>query len=419
MLIIKNGMFIDVLKNKIERRDIAIKDGMVAGIEDNIEFLQEDADVIDAQGLYVSPSFIDVHVHFRDPGQTYKEDLKSGAMCAARGGYTTVIMMANTKPVVDRVEVLEDIIERSKKLDINLLQTSTVTKEMRGDELVDMDSMARFGCAGFTDDGRPIMNAKILYDALIKAKEFDKPISLHEEDPAFILSNGYNKTSPKISEEVMIARDSLIAARTKGKLNFQHISSKNSVDIIRMAKQYNENIFAEVTPHHFALTEKEVDVHGSFAKMNPPLREDEDIEGIINGIKDGTIDIIATDHAPHSNEEKALPFEKAPSGIIGLETQLSLSLEILNRRYNIGLMNIIKMLTLNPKKLYGLESGTVEINKPANITIFSENEEYIYDKTYSKSSNSPFLGKKLRGRVRYTISSGKVVYSVEKDRLNS
>ena len=410
-MLIKKINFIDTVNESIHSVDMLIEDGIVAEIDENID--KEDECVIDGEGLYISHGLIDTHVHFRDPGQTYKEDLITGAAAAKRGGYTAVVLMANTKPVVDNTDTLEDILNRSKNLGISIYQNATVTKGMLGEELVDMDSLHKAGAVGFTDDGKPIMKAKLLYDALIEAKKYDAPISLHEEDPFFIKKAGKNETAPGIAEAVMVARDAYLAVKADSKLNFQHISSADSLEIIRQYKKYTDKIFAEVTPHHFTLTEDAVEKHGTLAKMNPPLRTAADRKAIIRAIKDGTIDMIATDHAPHAKEEKAKDFFSAPSGIIGLETALPLAISELHHKHGIDLLRIIKMLTVNPARLYGLEEGIIKVGSKADLVIFDINKEFIYEHSSSKSQNSPFLGERLKGKVLYTIKNGKVVYSEE------
>lgn len=415
-MLIKNANFIDTVNDKISKLDILIDaGGKVLDMNDRIDV--QDERVIDATNMYLSHGFIDTHVHFRDPGQTYKEDLTSGAAAAKRGGYTSVLLMANTRPPVDNEETLTDILKRSKDLGLNIYQNATVTKGMMGEELVDMDKLYKAGAIGFTDDGKPIMKAKLLYDALIEAKKYDAPISLHEEDPFFIKKAGKNETAPGIAEAVMVARDAYLAVKADSKLNFQHISSKDSLEIIRNYKKFTDKIYAEVTPHHFSLTEDAVGEHGTLAKMNPPLRTDEDRKAIIEAIKDGTIDMIATDHAPHASEEKAKEFFKAPSGIIGLESMLPLAIMELYEKHNIDLLRIVKMLTINPSKLYNLKEGVIKKGAKADIVIFDIGKKYKYEHSSSKSQNSPFIGKTLKGKVMYTINNGKVVYS-EEDRFS-
>ncbi len=409
MLLIKNGRLIDPLSGRDENLDILIDNTKVIKIEKTIE-VNENYTIIDAAGLIIAPGLIDVHVHFRDPGQTHKEDMVTGCNAAARGGFTTVVCMANTNPVVDSVDTLKDILERSKDLKIEMLQVGTVTRAMEGQVLNDLSALKDAGAAGFSDDGKPIMDVRVLKDAMEIAKQLDMPISLHEENPSLIEKNGINKFSPSIAEDVMVSRDIALAINTGSKLNIQHISSGVSVDMVRWAKQMGANIFAEVTPHHFTLTEDALEFHGSLAKMNPPLRTNWDKEKIIEGLKDNTIDIIATDHAPHTKEEKGGDIDKAPSGIIGLETALSLAITNLVDNNRISMVEMLEKFTVNPAKLYNLERGYIKKDHRADLVIFSPDEEYRVEGFVSKSWNSPFLGQSLKGKVKYTISNGNIVY---------
>ena len=369
MILIKNGRLIDPLTNTDEKLDILIEGEKVKKIEKDIS-MREEYTLIDARGCIVAPGLIDIHVHFRDPGQTYKEDMVTGSAAAARGGFTTVVCMANTKPVVDNVDTLKSILEKSKDLKIEVLQVSTITKGIDGKTINDLRALKEAGAAGFSDDGKPIMSAKVLKDAMEISKELDMPISLHEEDPSLIEKNGMNKFSPRLAEDVMVSRDITIAIDVGSKLNIQHISSGVSVELVRWGKKMGANIFAEVTPHHFTLTEDALEKYGSLAKMNPPLRSAWDRDKIIQGLKDDTIDIIATDHAPHTEEEKSGPIEKAPSGIIGLETSLSLAITNLVDKGHLSMMDMLKKLTINPAKLYNLDRGYIEENKRADLVIF-------------------------------------------------
>ena len=409
MILIKNGRLIDPLTNTDEKLDILIEGEKVKKIEKDIS-MREEYTLIDARGCIVAPGLIDIHVHFRDPGQTYKEDMVTGSAAAARGGFTTVVCMANTKPVVDNVDTLKSILEKSKDLKIEVLQVSTITKGIDGKTINDLRALKEAGAAGFSDDGKPIMSAKVLKDAMEISKELDMPISLHEEDPSLIEKNGMNKFSPRLAEDVMVSRDITIAIDVGSKLNIQHISSGVSVELVRWGKKMGANIFAEVTPHHFTLTEDALEKYGSLAKMNPPLRSAWDRDKIIQGLKDDTIDIIATDHAPHTEEEKSGPIEKAPSGIIGLETSLSLAITNLVDKGHLSMMDMLKKLTINPAKLYNLDRGYIEENKRADLVIFSPDEEYLLGDSLSKSWNSPFLGEKLKGKVKMTIAKGNIVY---------
>lgn len=419
-LLIKNGRIINPASNLDEHMDILIEDDKVKRIEKNIQLDNEDFKLIDAKDCIVSPGLIDIHVHFRDPGLTHKEDIMSGAKSAAAGGYTTVLLMANTNPKIDNIKSLQYVQEKAKKAPINILQEAALTIDFK-DELVDMQALHKAGAAGFTNDGVAVMNTNILRKAMIKAKELGTVIALHEEDNKLIGLHGINegavsnslglKGAPRVSEDVMVARDCMLALETGATIDIQHISSKNAVDMVQYAKSKGANVIAEVTPHHFTLTEDAVLEHSTLAKMNPPLRTYEDRERIISALADGTIDIIATDHAPHSPEEKSVEFSKAPSGIIGLETALSLTITELVRKNRLSLSQALSKLTSNPSTLYKLNKGDISEGKIADICIFNLDESYVVDKFYSKSSNSPFIGQKLFGKVKYTICSGKVVYS--------
>lgn len=419
MMLIKNGRFMNPETKIDEIADISISDGIIHKIEKNICVEGYDT-VVDAQGCIVAPGLIDVHVHFRDPGFTYKEDILTGSNAAAKGGFTTVVCMANTNPVVDNEETLNYIKEECKKSKINVLQTASITKGLKGNELVDMEKLKSLGAAGFTDDGIPIMDGKVVLEAMKTAKKLNVPLSFHEEDPVFIQNPGVNhgRISEQLgimgafkeAEEVMVARDCMLAISTGARINIQHVSSGNTVDLIRFAKLKGANITAEVSPHHFSLTEDAVLVHKSNAKMNPPLRTEEDRLKLIEGLKDDTIEIIATDHAPHSNEEKSREITKALSGIIGLETSLSLGITNLVSMNHISMMKLIEKMTINPAKLYNLSKGSLKIGADADIVIFNPDEKWIVHEFASKSSNSPFIGQELIGKIKYTICSGKIVY---------
>ena len=419
-MIIKNGFLINPATKTEENVDIRIENGVIAEIAP-AGTLAADGKIIDAAGMVVAPGLIDTHIHFRDPGFTHKEDLHTGALSAAKGGFTSVICMANTKPVVDSVETLTDILERAKAEDINIYQVCSVTYGLKGKEMTDFEALAAAGAAGFTDDGIPIMDATLCYKAMEKAAALDLPISLHEEDPAFIAQNGINhgvasehygiEGSPSIAEESMVARDCLLALRSGAHTVIQHISSGRSVALVRNAKSMGANIHAEATPHHFTLTDEAVIKHGSLAKMNPPLRTEWDRMEIIAGLKDNTIDLIATDHAPHSAEEKAAePMWAAPSGITGLETALGLGITSLVKPGHLTMMEVLEKMTSNPAALYKLPGGSVETGKPADIVIFNPDEEFIAGDYASKSTNTPFTGETLYGKIHYTICGGKVIY---------
>lgn len=401
--------------------DIVIRDGLIAEVCPAGGGAEADARDIDGRGLTAFPGLIDVHVHFRDPGLTYKEDILTGAAAAKAGGFTTVVAMANTKPPVDTVETLRDILEKGKATGIHVLSAANVTRGMKGQELTDMEALAQAGAAGFTDDGIPIKNGALLHEALLRAGRLGLPVSLHEEDPAFIADNGVNRGrisrvlgiggSPAIAEYSMVARDIAIAADTGCDLDIQHVSSAVTVDLIRRAKAAGIRVWAEVTPHHFTLTEDAVLTYGTLAKMNPPLRTAEDREALIEGLRDGTIDMIATDHAPHSAEEKQRALTSAPSGIIGLETALPLAVTELAGKGRLTYLELADRMSLAPARLYRLPGGRIQPGAPADLVIFDDREEFSVEGFRSKASNSPFLGWKLKGRVKYTICGGEIVFS--------
>lgn len=375
--------------------------------------------IIDGSGLIAAPGLIDVHVHFRDPGFTYKEDLTTGAAAAAAGGFTTVVCMANTKPVVDTVEIYKEIEDRCKKLPIKVLQAAAVSKGFEGKQLTDMDALYQAGVRGFTDDGIPLMDADLVKKAMEKAKELDVPISLHEEDPAYIKQPGVNqgKVSQQLNyggasylaEAVMVKRDCQLALETGATIDIQHISSGQAVDYVKEAKEKGAHVVAEASPHHFTLTEEAVLKYGTLARMNPPLRTEEDRQRIIKGLQEGTIEIIATDHAPHSKEEKEKPLSEAPSGITGLETSLGLGVTELVGNGYLTMMQLLEKMTVNPAKLYHLPQGRLQEGKPADLVLFDPEEEWEVKQYKSKASNSPFTGWKLKGKVKYTICDGRIV----------
>ena len=419
MILIKNGRLVNPATNTDEVMDVAIKNGKILKVEKGIEENGFEK-VIDAAGKIVAPGLIDVHVHFRDPGFEHKEDLLTGSASAAKGGFTTVVCMANTKPVVDSVEVLNYVQNKAELVPINIVQAAAITKGFLGKELVDMKTLKEAGALGFTDDGLPINDTALVMKAMEMAKELDVPLSFHEEDPSLIGNPGVNAGevakelglvgAPNVAEDVMVARDCMMAMKTGAKVDIQHISSGNSVDMVRFAKQHGARVYAEASPHHFTLTEDAVREHKTFAKMNPPLRTAWDRDKIIEGLKDNTIEIIATDHAPHTTEEKTGEFQNCPSGIIGLETSLALGIMSLVNAGHLTYLQLMEKMSVKPAELYNLDTANIAEGKPADIVIFDPNEKWIAGDYASKAENTPFTGMEMTGKVKYTICNGRIAY---------
>ena len=420
MLLIKNGYMIDPKSGWDGNYDILVENDTIVRIGKKLETPKGRCKVIDAEGLLVAPGLVDVHAHFRDPGFTAKEDIATGAAAAAKGGYTSVVLMANTKPTVDNPDTLKYVIGRGKETGIHVYSCANVTMGMKGKELTPMRELAAAGAVGFTDDGIPLMDEKIVRDAMKNAVALDLPISFHEENPALIENNGVNRGrasehfgiggSPREAESTMVERDLKIALETGASIDIQHVSARETVELIRKAKEKGHNIHAEATPHHFTLTEDAVIKYGTLAKMNPPLREETDRLEIIRGLVDGTIDMIATDHAPHTAEEKAKSITEAPSGIIGLETALALGItELIDGGY-LTMRQLLTLMSTNPANLYHLNAGYLAEGGPADIVLIDTTADWEPSEYASKASNTPFTGWKLKGKVVKTICGGKVVY---------
>lgn len=422
MLLLQNGRVIDPKSKRDQVMDLVTKDGKILELGQDLKEKYPDAQVLDATGLVVAPGLIDVHVHFRDPGLTYKEDIHTGAAAAAAGGFTTVVCMANTKPPIDNVETLEYVLNEGKKTPINVLSAANITMGMKGEVLTDMETLQAHGAAGFTDDGIPLKDAALVKKAMEEAVRLNVPLSFHEEDPSLITNNGINRGavsehfgiggSPAVAEDVLVARDCMLALHTGALIDIQHISSGHSVRMVELAKQLGAHVMAEVTPHHFTLDETAVLKHGTLAKMNPPLRTAEDKAEILRGLKEGIIDIIATDHAPHSAEEKEKPLTEAPSGIIGLETALALGITSLVRGGVLTMTQLMEKMSLNPATLYHLEEnkGHLSVGADADLVVFDPDEKWIVKEFKSKATNSPFVGEELYGKVKYTICGETIAY---------
>ena len=416
---IRGGRIIDPVSGRDFIGDLILENGTIKAVGEQLN-LDGCEDIIEAAGMTVAPGLVDVHVHFRDPGLTYKEDILTGARAAAAGGFTTVVCMANTKPVVDNAETLHYVLNKGKETGIHVLSCACVTKGMQGKELADMDALRAAGAAGFTDDGIPILDEEILKAALIKAEELQVPVSLHEEDPKLITNNGINRGpvseklgiggSPAEAEITMVERDCRLAEETGSYVNIQHISTAGAVEAVRASKRRGSHVTAEAAPHHFTLTDEAVLTYGTLAKMNPPLRTEADRQAVIEGLKDGTIDMIATDHAPHSIDEKGKPLTEAPSGIIGLETSLALCITERVKPGCLTLMELMRKMSQNPAALYHLPYQGITEGAPADFVIFDPDEEWKVESFQSKAVNTPFKGWNLTGRVHYTICDGKIVY---------
>lgn len=429
MILIQNCRLVDPASGTDARRDILTEGGRIRQIAEPgtvpVYGLGKGDLKIDADGLIAVPGLVDTHVHFRDPGALYKEDIMTGARAAAAGGVTSVVLMANTSPPVDNPETLAYVLRKGEQTGIRVHSCANVTAGMAGKALTDMEALRRCGAAGFTDDGKPVLDRELACRAMEEAARLGVPISFHEEDPVFIQNNGIHAGrasahfgiggSDRQAEIVMVRRDLELALKTGTSIVIQHISAAESVELVRQAKKKGGNIHAEATPHHFSMTQEDAIRFGTLAKMNPPLREEVDRLAILEGLRDGTIDIIATDHAPHAAGEKALPIEKAPSGIIGLETSLALGLMYLVKPGYLTLSGLIRCMSENPAKLYGLDAGYLAAGGPADLALFDETESWTPTRFFSKSQNSPFLHRTLCGKVKYTICQGQVVYEDGKE----
>ncbi|MFN3550716.1 MAG: dihydroorotase [Endomicrobiia bacterium] len=421
-LLIKNGILIEPSKNLQKKLDLLIDNGKIVKIAEKINL--KDVNIIDAKNCIISAGLIDIHTHLREPGYEEKETISSGTKAAASGGITSIFCMPNTNPPIDDQASVEFVMLKAKSEGvINVFPVGAVTKSRHGEELTEIGELKKAGVVAISDDGEPVANSKIMRRALEYSKMFGLAVISHCEDKMLskggVVNEGRISTLlglrgiPKEAEEVMVIRDIILASLTKGKLHITHVSTKNSINFIKKAKEEKINITCDVTPHHFVLTEDYLEKfpYNTNFKMNPPLRTKEDVEAIIQAIKDDVIDCIASDHAPHTVEEKNKEFDLAPFGIIGLETLLPLSITYLYHKHKIPLIKILKKLTTNPAKIFSLPNkGKLELGYDADIVIFDPEEEFVVKNFVSKSSNSPFIGWKLKGKVKYTICNGKIVY---------
>ena len=420
-LLIKNGRVVHPVTSAVILQDILIEDGKIVLIERGLE--AEADQVIDASGLAVSPGLVDMHVHLRDPGLTYKEDIITGSNAAARGGITAMACMANTSPTVDCPEQVQYVLDRANQgSGVQIFPIAALSKGLRGEEPTDADALKKAGAIALSDDGNNVDNANLMRDVLIQAGQLDIPVLCHCEDTSRVEGRAVNEGSvsrqlwlvgrPAIAEELVVMRDAMLAEETGAHVHICHVSTARSVEIIRKMKKKGIHITCETCPQYFTLTEDEVLVQGSLARVNPPLRTAQDVKGIIAGLKDGTIDAIATDHAPHSAEEKARPLVRAPSGMIGLETSLAITLTQLYHTGKMELPEIIRRMSTNPSDILHLPKGRMSLGVDGDLTIFDPNEEWTVDpeRFASKARNTPFGGWKVKGRVKYTIVKGRVIY---------
>lgn len=416
-MLIKKIRLIDPSRDFDGVVDILIEDGKISQISREIKF---EGESINGGGLICAPGFIDGHVHLREPGQTHKETIETGADAAAAGGFTRIIAMANTKPIIDTVEKFIEVQTKMNEQKIHVYSVAAITEEFKGNKLTDFRGLKEAGVVCLSDDGVPILNDEVMERACEEAVKYDLLLSLHEEDNRQVGVAGINegdisqamgiKGAPRKSEIDIIRRDLEIAKKTGARLNVQHISAKESVELIRQAKKNGVKVTTEATPHHFSLTDQAIIEFGTLAKVNPPIRKEADRLAIIEGLRDGTIDMIATDHAPHSMDEKANEFRNSPSGMIGLETALSLGLKYLVEPGYLSLAELIDKMSTSPAKIYGFDGGMVDVGSQADLVLFSTDEETTYHKFYSKSSNSPFKGQTLPGKIKYTLVNGEIVY---------
>lgn len=421
-ILIQNGHVVDPLTKRDEVCDVLVADGKIRKVGVS---LQDEADrILDASGCYVMPGFIDLHVHFRDPGLTYKETLETGGKAAVRGGVTTVCAMPNTRPVIDSGEKVEDVHKRAREVSpAHVIQIGAVTMGQSGKELADIAGMAKAGCHAISEDGKSVMNASLYRKGMKEAKKNGVSVFAHCEDITMVEGGVMNADEnakrlglPGITnsvEDVIAARDILLAKETGVRLHLCHCSTADSVEMIRLAKEEGLPVTGEVCPHHFTLSADDIREDDANFKMNPPLRSREDVEALRKGLKDGVMDVIATDHAPHGEEEKSQSMMDAPFGIVGLETSAALTYTELVKTGILSVMDMAEKMSYNPAKILGLaEKGSVSEEMDADLVIFDPKRIYRIDKNtfLSKGKNTPFDGREVTGDVKYTLVDGEVVY---------
>lgn len=421
-MLLKNVKVIDPASEKDFEGDVLIKNGYIEKVlEGNLD-CDSNEEVFDLSGKILAPSFFDTHVHFRDFEESDKETYETGAHAALSGGYTHVCAMANSKPPIDSVSKYEEVQEKIKNIPIDIYQAVNMTIGMKGENLTDFESLKKIGVKCITDDGFPIVREEVMIEALKLSQEYGFILSLHEEDPSFIEHPGYDDTANRKAEISIIERDLKLLEKYGGHINIQHLSSKESVELLRDAKKSGLKFTCEVTPTHLFFTKDMVEKYGTLLKVNPPVRTEEDRVALIEGLKDGTIDMIATDHAPHTAGDKKLGEFKSKSGLISIETAFSVAMEKIYHENIMSMRDIIRYLSTNPRALFGINSP-IAPGERADLVVLDKDAEYIYDHSYSKSKNTPLFGRKMIGKVLMTIKDGKVLYNdlkegTSEDRFN-
>ena len=422
--LIKNGYVIDPASDREGYYDILLEGERIHRIDKEISLEEgEEALLLDAAGCFVMPGFIDLHVHLREPGYEYKETIRTGSMAAAAGGFATICPMPNTKPATDSTEVLELVLQKARQEGVvNILPIGAVTKGQEGRELTDIRSLAAAGAVALSEDGKSVMDTALYAKALRQAADAGIPVFAHCEDKSLVGAGVINagRKAKELGlegisnavEVIIAARDILLAKETGVRLHLCHCSTKDSVKLLKLAKQEGLAVSGEVCPHHFTLADEDIPGDDADYKMNPPLRSREDVEALKEGLREGILEVIATDHAPHSGEEKAKSFREAPFGIVGLETAFALTVtELLHPGY-LTARQMVEKLSTNPARILGIDRGSLRVGAMADIVIADPREEYLIDKNsfFSKGKNTPFHGKKVKGKIRYTLVSGRLTY---------
>lgn len=420
-ILLKNGRVLDPASGRDGIYDLLINDGIIASVDSNIP--EADNEVIDATGCFIMPGLVDLHVHFREPGFEYKETIKTGSLAAARGGVTTVLPMPNTRPIADSIEVIShinDIVKRDAV--VNVLQVASVTMGQEGCVPTDIEALRNMGVLAISEDGKSVMNAEVYRQAMIKAAEYDMTVLAHCEDKNMVNGGALNESEKSRElgikgitngvEDVIVARDILLSKETGCRLHLCHCSTEDSVKMIAAAKAEGLRVTGEVCPHHFTLCDEDIPGDNADYKMNPPLRSRRDMEALIEGLRNGTMDVISTDHAPHSEEEKRKPIAESPFGITGLETSLCLTYTELVLKGVLTPMQMVEKMSYNPAKIIGIDRGTLMPGAVADVTIMDPEWEFVIDRNefVSMGHNTPFDGRKVKGRVVTTIVNGEIVY---------